>query len=112
VVVSPGAGARLFLRDGRRTHLIPVSGVLWVESYGNYARVYTAAARYLHRVTIARLADALAPYGFRRIHRKIIVNGARALAIRPRGGEREVLLDTGHRVPVGRTYRAAADALR
>ena len=94
---------RLVVRDGSRTHLVPLESILWVESYGNYARVHTATARYLHRVTMARLTNALAPYGFRRIHRKVLVSGARVRAFRPRGNEHEALLVTGQRLPVSRT---------
>jgi two-component system LytT family response regulator len=111
----PGGGAgvgarpaRLALRDGYRTHVVPVSDVLWVESYGNYTRVYTPVARYIHRTTMTQLAEQLAPHGFVRIHRTAIVNTARVVRIQPRGsGQYEALLDTGLRLRVSRTFRAA-----
>jgi two-component system LytT family response regulator len=105
LVVRTDAGPRLAVRDGRHIQLVPLSSILWVESFGNYVRVQTAAARRLHRVTIERLASALAPHGFWRIHRKIVVNAARVREFRPRGVDRVALLDTGERLPVGRTYR-------
>ena len=105
LVVCTDAGPRLAVRDGRHIQLVPLSSILWVESFGNYVRVQTAVARRLHRVTIERLASALAPHGFWRIHRKIVVNAARVREFRPRGVDRVALLDTGERLPVGRTYR-------
>ena len=105
LVVCTDGSPRLAVRDGRHIQLVPLASILWVESFGNYVRVQTAAARRLHRVTIERLASALAPHGFWRIHRKIVVNAARVREFRPRGVDRVALLDTGERLPVGRTYR-------
>ncbi|HYD51041.1 MAG TPA: LytTR family DNA-binding domain-containing protein [Gemmatimonadaceae bacterium] len=103
---------RLTLRDGHRTHVVPVHEVLWIESFGNYARVYTAGARYIHRATMTTLAAQLAPHGFARIHRAVIVNTARIRQIRPKGsGQCDALLDTGVRLPVGRTYRAEVERI-
>lgn len=105
---APAAPTRLVIRDGRRTHFVAVSDVLWVESFGNYARVHTPTARFIHRSTMAQLEAQLAPAGFVRIHRTAIVNGGRVVTMRPRGsGQYEVCLDTGLRLRVSRTYRDA-----
>lgn len=107
-VAAPAVPTRLVIRDGRRTHFVAVPDVLWVESFGNYARVHTPTARYIHRSTMARLEAQLAPAGFVRIHRTAIVNGGRVVTMRPRGsGQYEVRLDTGLRLRVSRTYRDA-----
>jgi DNA-binding LytR/AlgR family response regulator len=106
-VVSDEPSPRLVLRDGRRTHLVPTASVLWIESYGNYVRVHTDAARYLHRMTLARLAGALAPHGFWRIHRGVVVNGARVRTFRPRGHGRVAVLETGHVLRASRSFRPA-----
>lgn len=113
VVTASGNGSkRLALRDGCRTHVVPLSDVLWVESFGNYARVYTTITRYIHRTTMAQLAEQLTPHGFARIHRTAIVNTARVVRLQPRGsGRYEALLDTGVRLRVSRTYRTSLDAL-
>lgn len=105
---APAVPTRLVIRDGRRTHFVPVADVLWVESFGNYARVHTPTARFIHRSTMAQLEAQLAPAGFVRIHRTAIVNGGRVVTMRPRGsGQYEVCLDTGLRLRVSRTYRDA-----
>jgi two-component system LytT family response regulator len=107
----PTAG-RLALRDGYRTHIVALADVLWIESFGNYTRVYTALARYIHRTTMATLSEALAPHGFIRVHRTAIVNAAHVVRLQRRGrGQYEALLDTGLRVRVGRRFRAALDAV-
>jgi two-component system LytT family response regulator len=104
--------ARIALRDGHRTHHVPVPDLLWIESFGNYTRVFTPASRYIHRATMAAVAAQLAPHGFVRIHRTVIVNSARVRELRPRGsGHCEVVLDTGARLPVSRTFRGAIERL-
>ena len=111
-VVSDEPCPRLILRDGSRTHLVPTASVLWIESYGNYVRVHTDSARYLHRTTIARLADALAPYGFWRIHRRVVVNGARVRTFRRRAHGGEAVLETGHVLRASRSFRHAVAGRR
>lgn len=97
---------RFAIRDGHRTHFVPVADILWVESFGNYARVHTPSARYIHRATMAQLTEQLAPSGFARIHRTAIVNVARIVRVKPAGsGQYEVHLDTGLRLRVSRTFR-------
>ena len=103
---------RLAVRDGYRTHFVPLSELLWVESFGNYVRVHTPRVRHLHRATMAQVARQLAPLGFTRIHRHAIVNAARIVHLGPgRDGHYEVCLDSGLRLRVGRTYRAPVAAM-
>jgi two-component system LytT family response regulator len=102
---------RFAVRDGRRTHFVLVADVLWIESFGNYARVYTPTSRFIHRATMASIAAELAPHGFARIHRTVIVNVARIKQVRPTGsGQYEVTLDTGTRLRVSRTFRGALES--
>jgi two-component system, LytTR family, response regulator len=103
---AAAAVPRFAIRDGHRTHFVPIADILWVESFGNYARVHTPVARYIHRATMAQLAEQLAPHGFARIHRTAIVNTGRLVRLRPAGsGQYEAHLDTGLRLRVSRTYR-------
>ena len=99
-------GACLALTDDRVTDLVPVASILWVESYGNYVRVHALDGRYLHRMPIYRLARELAAYGFRRVHRKTVVNVGRVARIRRHGHSCEVVLDSGHRLRVSRSHQA------
>jgi two-component system LytT family response regulator len=99
------------IRDGRREHYVRVADILWIESYGNYARVYATGGRYLHRATMQRIQAQLAPYGFARVHRTAIVNVARVVRLQPVGsGQHEAVLDTGVRLRVSRTYRTELEA--
>lgn len=102
--------ARFAVRDGRGVRFVPVGDILWVQSFGNYARVHTRAARHIHRGTMASLAEQLEPYGFARVHRTAIANAGHVTGLRRTGtGRVEAVLDTGVRLRVGRAYRAALE---
>ena len=103
------APERFVVHDGRRRHLVAPVDILWIASYGNYARIVTATGRhYLHRATITETARRLAPHGFVRVHRTTVVNATRVVRLRPSGnGQDEARLDTGHRIRVSRSYRTA-----
>jgi two-component system LytT family response regulator len=108
---APATVPRVVIRDGRREHYVRVADILWIESYGNYARVYATSGRYIHRATMQCIQAQLAPYGFARIHRTAIVNVARVVRLQPTGsGQHEAVLDTGVRLRVSRTYRAELEA--
>jgi two-component system LytT family response regulator len=110
---APAAAPRLTIRDGHRTHFVAIPDILWVESFGNYARVHTAAGRFIHRATMTQLAEQLAPHGFARIHRTAIVNARRVVRLRPTGsGQYEAHLDVGLRLRVSRTFRSGLDLVR
>jgi len=55
------------------TRMLPRSSVRWVEAQGDYARLHTADASHLVRVSLATLAERWADAGFARIHRSYLV---------------------------------------
>ncbi|MEV6598917.1 LytTR family DNA-binding domain-containing protein [Actinoplanes sp. NPDC051346] len=55
------------------TRMLPRSAVRWVEAQGDYARLHTADASHLVRVSLATLAERWADAGFVRIHRSYLV---------------------------------------
>jgi len=55
------------------TRMLPRSAVRWVEAQGDYARLHTADASHLVRVSLATLAERWAEAGFVRIHRSYLV---------------------------------------
>ncbi|MEV4345402.1 response regulator transcription factor [Actinoplanes sp. NPDC049596] len=55
------------------TRMLPRSSVRWVEAQGDYARLHTADASHLVRVSLATLAERWADAGFVRIHRSFLV---------------------------------------
>jgi two-component system LytT family response regulator len=106
-----GAGPRtqpLIVTTARGAVLVPVHEIDWIESAGNYARIWTARRSYLLRSPLHVLERRVGADGFLRAHRKALV---RVDAIRElvRDGEDGLLavLRTGERVPIARRRRGA-----
>jgi two-component system LytT family response regulator len=77
--VDAGAGLaqqrleRINVRSVGRIEQILVADILWVESAGNYVELHLAGRTVLHRITLNRLEQLLAPADFLRVHRSAIV---------------------------------------
>ena len=94
--------------------MVMASEVEWIEARGNYVHLHHGDGPFLIRETLASLAETLDPKRFLRVHRSAIVAlpEVRELDRRP-GGDQELCLRSGTRVPLGRSYRAVfADAWR
>jgi DNA-binding LytR/AlgR family response regulator len=104
---AQGGDFRLEVRDGSRTAWLAPEDVEWAQSAGNYVELHGGFGTLLHRETLAALEEALAPRGFRRIHRSRIVRSApiRAIETRP-SGDFDVTLESGERLAGSRRFRA------
>lgn len=101
-----GAPRRLLVRSGRRTRLVDVESIDWIEAAGNYARLHCGGESWLVSRSLSGLAESLGPAGFARIHRSAIVNLERVREFRTEDGrDYTVILDSGERLRLSRTYR-------
>jgi two-component system, LytTR family, response regulator len=98
----------LFLVGEREHRLYPLDpeGIDYVESEGNYVKYHIANVDYIARESVKRLDAVLAPIGFVRIERSLLLN-VRAIAyVQPAGhGAFAFTLLSGARLHSGRTYR-------
>lgn len=106
---------RLLVRERDRTVVVPVDTVDWLEADDNYVRVHTRhpglRGTPLLRETLTRLAAALDPRAFARVHRSALVRLAVVQALEPLvNGEQSVVLRDGTRLTLGRTHRAEFEA--
>jgi DNA-binding LytR/AlgR family response regulator len=106
---SEGRAARpLFLVGEREHRLYPLDpkAIDYVESAGNYVTYHLAAVEYICRESIKHLEAVLAPAGFVRIERSLLLN-VRAIAYaQPLGhGSFVFTLTTGARLHSGHAYR-------
>jgi DNA-binding LytR/AlgR family response regulator len=98
---------RIPVTVGKRTVLVRVADIRWVEADGNYARLHTASRSYLLRTSLTALEERLPRDRFARIHRSTIVRLETVLELRALGnGDYEVVLDDGTTLTMGQTYRA------
>jgi LytTr DNA-binding domain-containing protein len=106
---SAGRAARpLFLVGERERRLYPLDplAIDYVESAGNYVTYHLAGVEYICRESIKHLEAVLAPAGFVRIERSLLLN-VRAIAYaQPLGhGSFVFTLTNGARLHSGHAYR-------
>ncbi len=100
------APLRLMGEKGRRLFFIEVESVDYIQADGNYVSICAGDNRYIARNTLKNLARVLAPSGFVRITRSLLVNLRRvAFAERIGGGSYEFTLRSGTRLVSTRTFR-------
>ena len=99
---------RLVVKDGSRTLFLAADEISHASTAGNYVELATTHGRLLHRVTMAALADELAPHGFVRIHRAHLVRAQAVVAVCNEGsGDFAVTLANNVQLPGSRRYRTA-----
>lgn len=102
---------RIIFKSRGRILFLPVSDIRWIGAEGNYVRLCTASETHLLRETMAHLEERLDPRGFLRVHRSFIVNLKYVKEVRREGtGDSIVVMDSGHKVALGRSYRASLNS--
>ncbi|MCA9735163.1 MAG: response regulator transcription factor [Deferribacteres bacterium] len=97
---------RLLLRTGSDIYFVKVEEIDWIEAAGNYLNLHTGRKTHLLRETMTNIEKKLDPANFVRIHRSQIVNLDRIKKMQSDShGDYEILLDTGQRLTLTRTYR-------
>jgi hypothetical protein len=101
---------RIRIQDGRKTIVLGVDEINWLQAEGDYVRIHTSSRRLLVRATLASTDAALPQDSYLRIHRSVIVRIAfvRELHGRP-NNELDVVLRDGTRLRASRNY---SDKLR
>ena len=92
------------IERGEQTR-VPVESILWVESEGDYVRLHTSGRSYLIRGTLRAMEERLAPHGFLRIHRRLLVDASLISKVRrAKGGQLCIVLADETELPIGRSY--------
>jgi two-component system, LytTR family, response regulator len=107
---DPAADRLLINTDGR---LVPVrvGDIDWIEAAGNYVRLHVNKSVQMSRDTLTSMEKRLDPTRFARIHRSAIVNLDRVKELQAWfSGDFVVLLTTGERLRLSRSYRKAFES--
>jgi two-component system LytT family response regulator len=98
---------RLVIRNGSRLTTLAIEDIDWIEAQDYYAEIHAGGHTYLVRQSLHKLAAALDPDRFVRIHRKTIVNVRRVKELEPMfHGEYVVFLHDGTRLKLSRTFKS------
>jgi two-component system, LytTR family, response regulator len=98
---------RLVVKAAGTTRFIRVADIEWIEAAGVYVTLHVGAKEVLYRAALNDLARKLDPMRFVRVHRSAIVNIESVSHLQPIShGELEVVMKSGTRARISRTYRA------
>jgi two-component system LytT family response regulator len=101
---------RIVIKGGGTTRFLDVAEVECIEAAGMYVVLHAGGKELLHRSSLTDLEAKLDPRHFIRIHRSAIVNLARVAHLEPIShGEFEVVLKSGKRARLSRTYRGPVE---
>ena len=102
---------RFLVKANGKMFFVNTSDVDWIEADGNYVRLHVGTASHMIRETIVAVERALPATTFARIHRSAIVNLDRIAEMRQwSSGDYIVVLTTGARLKLSRTYRESIEA--
>jgi len=97
---------RLTIKLTGRTILVPIDEIDWIETHGNYLKVYAGRESHLIRGTMQSLETKLNPEKFVRVHRSAIVNVEKIKEMYPRSnGDQDLVLQNGQQLMLSRSYR-------
>ena len=101
---------RLVVKSDGTTRFVKVGEIESIEGAGVYVTLHVAGKELLYRGTLNDLSEALDPVRFVRVHRSAMVNIDYTIQLEPIShGEFEILLKSGRRVRVSRTYRSVLE---
>jgi len=106
--VPPAARAprHLLGEKAQRLYFIEPETIDYIEADGNYVKIHVGESSYISRNTVKHLTAALAPAGFVRIERSLLVNLHHvAFAERVGHGAFALTLNNGRRLLSTPTYR-------
>ena len=97
---------RIAIKEKGRIFFIDPFQIATVRAEGNYVSLQKESGSYLLRESISDMVEKLKPYGFIRIHRSILVNGAMVEEIHSCAeGAYRVRMKGGNEYTVARSYR-------
>lgn len=101
--VPPGPPDRNYItvRCDHRMVKIMHADISHIEGLNEYVRIHTPSRVYITLAALKRLEEVLPPQRFIRVHKSYIVSRDQVASFT----REELLLHTGHRLPIGRSYR-------
>ncbi len=98
--------AKLVIKDGGRTTLVPQDQIEWIDAAGDYMCVHAGGETHIMRKTMKELEAELDSDLLQRIHRSTIVNINQVTKLQSHiNGEYFLTLQGGHIIKLSRTYK-------
>ena len=94
----------IFIKDGTTNYKINFNDLLYIQAYGNFAKIYTTKQTIVASITMKHLEDDLPETLFTRVHKSYIVNIQKVNKI-----EGNLVFIDKVTIPVGAVYKMALD---
>lgn len=95
-------GDYFFVKSSNLYHKIEVESIEWVQSEGNYCTIQLAEKRYVVKMSLTSILDALSGFQFEQVHKRYIVNKEQIDKLDLSNNQ---LFINGNAIPIGRTYK-------
>jgi two-component system LytT family response regulator len=97
---------RIIIRADGRISFLNTRDIEWIEADDKYVHLHTTKGKRMVRQTLSGMETELDPKQFVRIHRSAIVNVGRIKELQPLfSGEHSVLLESGTKLTLSRSYK-------
>ncbi|MCE7994228.1 MAG: response regulator transcription factor [Roseivirga sp.] len=103
---APAGKQRLFLKGDKKHHQVAFSDILFVEAFGNYAKVYLENEMIVTHEKLSTFEQLLPSQEFIRVHKSFIISVERINLIE---GNRIKIND--HEIPIGQVYKMNVNRL-
>ena len=97
---KPPAKDHFFVKEDGISRRIDYDQLLYVNSFGNYVRIYTIEGKHMVADTMKHMEDTLPSGQFHRIHKSYLVNLSKIEKVQ---GKRVFI--NGQELPIGNAYR-------
>ncbi len=94
----------IFIKDGTTNYKINFNDLLYIQAYGNFAKIHTSSQTILASITMKHLEDDLPENIFTRVHKSYIINIQKVGKIE---GNTAYIDKTA--IPIGAVYKLALD---
>ncbi|MEP7264529.1 MAG: response regulator [Bacteroidota bacterium] len=101
---QPEEQNRVVVKSGSAIRIIPATEIIYIESYDDYVKIFTADDVYLKKKTMNYFEETLSTSSFLRVHRSIILRLDTILRIEPYEKTSHIaILKNGSKVPLSRS---------
>jgi DNA-binding LytR/AlgR family response regulator len=97
----PESGENIFVKVDKRFIQIALKDIQYIESYGNYIKIWTGESFHLTAQTLSGFADTLSFEQFLRVHKSFIVQSSFIDYVEGN----LIKMGNGNRVPIGKSYQ-------
>ncbi len=94
----------IFIKDGTTNYKINFDDLLYIQAYGNFAKIYTTKQTIVASTTMKHLEDELPKHLFTRVHKSYIVNIQKVSKI-----EGNTVFMDKTTIPIGAIYKMGLD---